>query len=521
MNPMPSDKTLSYRDRLLKLLLIVACLIFVGQLAASVLWRQYLDTPLLNYVGFLVNEQNLVPYSQIFETSMPGTLLFHSISGRILGYSDASVRFLDISLLLLAIWLIYLILEGFKTTQRLTAAVSFGLLYLSFGARMALQRDFIGTLPIAFAIVVIFHSRFKQIGQTGKLFIVGFLAGISSSFKPHLVIVLPFLVYFCISKNRAFSFKFLFKHLAISAIGWLISFSLPLFWVWHLGGLNSFIEMFFNYLPLHTQIGHDFTLIKWPEKLWYSISGLLLLNDHLIMLLLAILGYVFHFKRNPENRPEVFNLLALITAVLFFYPAISGQFWYYHWVPFLFFACIGASFLVSDQLCETEKKADNQLFEVIPVAVFFLLFSLQTGISEEFKQQLSGRTPDAPLGGVADQIGSYLQKNLKPGEVVQSLDWVNGAIHGMLIAKAVTATPFLYDYHFYHHISHPFINELRHRFMKELRQSPPDYFIYVFLKSRVSGPDTTQEFKDLGIFLFSNYDQVLSNNRFAIFRKKR
>jgi hypothetical protein len=57
--------------------------------------------------------------------------------------------------------------------------------------------------------------------------------------------------------------------------------------------------------------------------------------------------------------------------------------------------------------------------------------------------------------------------------------------------------------------------------MKELRQSPPDYFIYVFLKSRVSGPDTTQEFKDLGIFLFSNYDQVLSNNRFAIFRKKR
>ncbi|GAB4279503.1 MAG: hypothetical protein Kow0029_23440 [Candidatus Rifleibacteriota bacterium] len=133
--------------------------------------------------------------------------------------------------------------------------------------------------------------------------------------------------------------------------------------------------------------------------------------------------------------------------------------------------------------------------------------------------QISGQELLPPLGGVPDQISAFLKNNLKPEDKVQALDWVNGAIHGMLEAKAVSATRFLYDYHFYHHISNPVIKKLREDFINSLRSSPPEYFIYVFLKSRVSGPDTTQEFPALGKLLFSNYSIVLKDERFAIFKR--
>ncbi len=50
----------------------------VALCAASFGWENSRDTPLLNYVGWLIWEQGYAPYRDVFETSMPGALAFYA-----------------------------------------------------------------------------------------------------------------------------------------------------------------------------------------------------------------------------------------------------------------------------------------------------------------------------------------------------------------------------------------------------------------------------------------------------------
>jgi len=49
----------------------------------------------------------------------------------------------------------------------------------------------------------------------------------------------------------------------------------------------------------------------------------------------------------------------------------------------------------------------------------------------------------------------------------------------MLMAKARSATPFMYDFHFYHHVQHPYVQGLRRQFVEALRASPPRFIVEV------------------------------------------
>ncbi|MGM0601454.1 MAG: glycosyltransferase family 39 protein, partial [Candidatus Rifleibacteriota bacterium] len=238
--------------------------LFLVQLAGSIFWRQYLDTPLLNYVGFLINEQGLIPYAEIFETSMPGTFLFHTVLGKIAGYSDLAVRITDIFALLVCLALIYLVIKPAGKIQGAIASLVCGLAYLAHGSRIALQRDFLGLIPVFAAILALQASSKNKISQNSSFFITGLLIGISASFKPHLAIVWPVLLFFLPPENIFFKGIRGLKPLGLSIVGFIVTFFIPIIWVWNSGGLNSFLKIFFNYLPLHTQLGHDFQLIPWP-----------------------------------------------------------------------------------------------------------------------------------------------------------------------------------------------------------------------------------------------------------------
>lgn len=488
--------------------------VFLVQLAGSVFWRQYLDTPLLNYVGFLINEQGLIPYAEIFETSMPGTFLFHTVLGKIAGYSDLAARIADISALLVCLALIYLIIQPAGKIQGAIASLVCGLAYLAHGSRIALQRDFLGLIPVFAAILALQASSKNKISQKSGFFITGLLIGISASFKPHLAIVWPVLLFFLTPENIFLKVKTGLKAVLISLAGFIVSFSVPIIWVWHAGGLNSFLEIFFNYLPLHTHLGHDFQLIPWPDKFFYAIKGMFIFNDYLLFLIAGVIAIYFNKNTEFPLKRRLIVSISAATVAFWFYPAISGQFWYYHWLPFQFMVIILASFLLNP------SPALSNRIKMFATILFVFIIPLQTGLSPEFIHQLNNKEIPAPLNGVPDQIADFLKKNLKPGDKVQALDWVNGAIHGMLEAKAFTATRYLYDYHFYHHISHPFIKNLRHDFITKLKKAPPRFFIYVFLKSRVTGPDTSMEFPELGKFLFKNYKPVVKNPAYAIFEIK-
>ena len=90
----------------------------------------------------------------------------------------------------------------------------------------------------------------------------------------------------------------------------------------------------------------------------------------------------------------------------------------------------------------------------------------------------------------------------------------------MLIAEAKLATRFMYDYHFYHDVSNPYIQGLRETFIKELETAQPRYIIQVIEnKPWVSGVDTTREFPELEELLTENYSLAFEGDGYIILEK--
>lgn len=112
-------------------------IIFLAELALSLNWRMEHDTPLLHYVAFLIDQHDFVPYKDVFETSMPGTFLFHLAIGKTLGYGDTAFRVVDIAylmLLLTATWFLVRPIMG-----PLPALIS-PLLFLAYSISTRVQR---------------------------------------------------------------------------------------------------------------------------------------------------------------------------------------------------------------------------------------------------------------------------------------------------------------------------------------------------------------------------------------------
>jgi hypothetical protein len=88
----------------------------------------------------------------------------------------------------------------------------------------------------------------------------------------------------------------------------------------------------------------------------------------------------------------------------------------------------------------------------------------------------------------------------------------------MLISRAQLATPFIYDVQFYHHVSSPYIQSLRQRFIQSLKTARPRFIIQITSdKPWVGGADTSHSFEELQSILEKDYSPVLSGNGFIIY----
>src|SRR3989442_14824597 len=95
------SKGLNSRLRSLLIAGLVACagMLFVYLLIRSRHWEYDHDTPLLQYCGFLMNRYGWMPYRDFFETSMPGTFLFHAGIVALFGTEDRAFILVNHALL--------------------------------------------------------------------------------------------------------------------------------------------------------------------------------------------------------------------------------------------------------------------------------------------------------------------------------------------------------------------------------------------------------------------------------------
>ena len=173
---------------------------------------------------------------------------------------------------------------------------------------------------------------------------------------------------------------------------------------------------------------------------------------------------VYSGLRQEHLRKYVYLLVSL-TACYALYPALSGQFFPYHWLPFVYLI------ILLSTLCLVEMKWQTSL-------VLLLVILLSVRIPGTIFRQIEGK-PIATASSRASQIALYLGKHLEQGDTVQPLDWTGGTLLAMLETRAHIATPFVFDFYFYHHVSNPYIQDLRTKFINDLQVSSPRFIVEV------------------------------------------
>ena len=106
------------------------------------------------------------------------------------------------------------------------------------------------------------------------------------------------------------------------------------------------------------------------------------------------------------------------------------------------------------------------------------------------------------------------------GGQVQPIDWTTGAVHAMLRQQVLPATPYLYDYHFHHHVGTLINDDLRQAFMTALDQDPPEAFLELAEYPRVSGLNTSERFPARDAFVQENYSVVEQTADYTVYLRR-
>jgi hypothetical protein len=506
--------------------LVLACLAFVLLLAIvqSLQWRITVDTPLLAYPAFLMDKWHFVPYVDFFDINMPGTLWIFLLAGKVFQYSDLGFRVMDLFFLAGILAATWAWLRTFDPRAAFLAVVAFGLLYLSGGAYMIMQRD---CMILAFTSVSLFILFSEKLRPRTRSFLVGLLFGIAATIKPHAVIGLPLVVIFETFRRKPdhvgegpYIWRFIWSCLWTG-----FGLALPLVTMfgalWYTGALNGFLDVARNYWPVYLTLSGEFVEFKGPsERLGLAVKGFMTSASgrFLVLLVPAVLGSfiaLFNSRLNREQRERIILLMGL-AGIYAIYACITGKFFFYYMILYAYFALILASMCI---LSPAGSGSRGQ--RLFPLIVIVLTVMVAARPSPELAAWLTRTTNPAPRIETADQIASYLKEHLKPGDTVQPLDLIEGAIHGMFIARARLATPFLYTYVLGYQTTNPYVKKLQERFLIDLKAAKPRFIIQTSGLSLPQSPEEGNPFAAaLQAFVRSSYDVTVKTAAYTIFERR-
>jgi hypothetical protein len=474
-------------------------------------WHLYGDAPILLYAAYLVDRQSMVPYRDIFEMNAPGVYAANVLIGRLSGYSDLGVRFVDLASLGVVLVLTYAVMRRFGRAVAWCATIFFGDLYLASGESMSLQREYLMLVPMCGAVsVTLAPDAPRRIRAFGSALLIG----VATTIRPDAALALPLLTYFVGTGKCQGAPASGGQVWTWAAAGFAVPVLAAAFYLWLAGALESFVDIAVNYWPLYNAISgspRPHVMLSDGSRLRYLVANALSFGPHPGLPLLAAgsIGTFVALRRSTldmELRRAVF-LLAGLTALCWLHVAIAGKFWVYHWLPFSYFAILlGSLGLVESPPGEFRRRTIVAVFVLLCVGLPWRIGPF--------------RTPHRFPHGDVTAIGTFLAQRLEPGDTVAPLDWTEGAVHAMLLARATPATPFLYDFHFYHHVSSPYIERLRRRFLAALERAPPRYFIRIDRPGRFAGPDTSANFDELAGFISARYVKAVTRAGYEIWQRR-
>jgi hypothetical protein len=487
------------------ILIVLLAALLIAQAGFSLQWPIAHDEAPLFYEAFLMHEEGRLPYRDIFDFQMPGSYAAYYALGLLSGFTDFRIRILDLLILIGLLTITYMFMRGFGKIPALGAALLFGLKYLEGGPSMSLQRDYLLLLFIASAIWVAMRDDLTLRDRI----LVGFLFGLSAIIKPHaplgLFPVLLFDISGMVKRRELTTLNAAVKSIFPALAGFSVPMIVVLIWLAVAGALIPFLTIVQNYWPLYAEINGQLVVntgaARWGLIFWEFWR----LGGNALWLIPASIG-VYLVPQSQKRQAWLLAGLALCYAI---YPALSGQFFPYHYIPFVYFILVLAS------LCLVASRWQVGAYFVL---VGVMLMNLRP--SSVFVRQLEGK-PVVTSTDRAGEITRFLEKNLETGDLVQPLDWTGGTLLAMLETRAPIATPYVFDFYFYHHVSDAYIQRLRADFMDELRASSPRFVVEVTAMDKpwVAGPDTTRDFPELRLFLEENYFVKIQRDDYVIYER--
>jgi hypothetical protein len=515
------SKRFSSRIRSLLIAGLIACagILFAHLLIRSRHWEYDHDTPLLQYCGFLMDRYGWMPYRDFFETSMPGTFLFHAGIVALFGTGNLAFILVNDALLGLLLLTSYLWMRQLSRPAAVLFVCWYGAFYLASGPGELMQRDWLAVLPIAIAFSILSNSRTSNgAARMGTAFLIGSLMGASACIKPQLALAgIPIVWGLGLVNDRAHTQprseamrEFVLRVALPAMLGIAAPLAAVAAWLAYRGSFASFASMVHDYLPLHIQQTGDHQFLPPAERLRYVLVNAVQLRGCWPMMLAALFGFVLidrQFTQQPRNR-TLFRLAFAMLAIYAIEPVLSGQFWEYHYDPFQYWLIAILSLLVLPVLSTSRYVA-------IPALTLTSCVAFSFGLHHVTK------AGPAEHGHVADMVGA-IESNVPPGVPVQPIDWTTGAVQALLQTEHPLGTRFLYDYHFYHHVQSPVIQKLRTEFVTQLvtRRVPFVLEVRRDFKDVMSGINTSDHFDELDRVLSQRYESVHEGNIFRLLRLK-
>jgi len=529
MRRLPPDFIGRFTPALPYLVLGPLAALLCAQAGLSSWWRMEHDGPMLHYAAFLMDEHGRFPYRDIFETSMPGAFAFHYAVVKLFGYGDAAYRLVDFALLSALLGATYFFMRRFGRAPAAAAVVTFGLVYLSKGQTMTLQRDYLGVVPLACALACLPRDAAGGAGLR-RFAAAGALFGLSVLVKPHLALGLPVVFGALVAfrrEGRGGSRRDFLRCAAACGLPLLAPPLLAAAWLYANSALGDFVWIFFNYLPLHLALTGAQEHLTGLDRAFYFFEQTLQFGGYGPLLLCALFaGY--HFAAQPGRPREAtlsYAALALCALAYLLYPALGGKFWDYHFMPTAYFLSLAAALCFYAPGSGRRDSFAAALRALLPAVVFAAAVCLQLNLPKYAAATLRALGPAhrvvPPKGGRVDEIAAALKERVGPADAVQPLDWANGAIHAMLLARARLATEFMYDYHFYHHASSPVVEGLRREFLSQLRQAAPRFIVEVKAdKPWMPAPGGPGSFPELRRHVEAEYAVAVEGNGYVIYERR-
>ncbi|MBX3036583.1 MAG: hypothetical protein KF758_06700 [Anaerolineales bacterium] len=477
---------------------ILLAIFLITQAIFSLQWPLAHDQAPLLYETFLM-QNGKIPYKDFFDFQMPGSYIVYYLLGIISAFGPLRIRILDLLILIIIIFITYQALKKFGHIPALTAGILFALQYLSGGPSLSLQREY---LILIFLSSAIFISLQDSLTNKHRL-ILGFLFGLAASIKPHAAIGLIPIILFDLHPFVSFRDPSWLKKLLPYFIGFFTPILLIIIWLASTNALTPFLDIALNYWSLYSQINGELVILSSTERLSYILNLIWRLGNHALWLIPA--AFAIYLNQNKK-----IYLLASLVLCYAIYPAFTGQFFPYHYILFIYFIIILASLSII-----------HYPLSIANLSSFLFLLTLIFTIrpSQTFIRQLNNQ-PIVTSSDRAVEISNFLEKNLQDGDVVQPLDWTGGTLLAMLETRALIATDYVFDFYFYHHISNPYIQNLRNDFMNQLQESMPRFIIEVTSADKpwVGGDDTTRtKFPELQNFLDENYSITIQKDDYIIY----